>query len=158
MVLSGIASRGHMMSKSPPGSMGGTFGANAVSAAAAVATLDVINSEGLLANAAARGEQLQAGLRALALRHPGHILDVRGRGCMVGLEFNHPAGSGFAGAVTQAAMERSGLLLLTTGWRETIRFIPPLVITKEEVDTALEAVGDAMEHVIQGWKAPPGGA
>jgi 4-aminobutyrate aminotransferase len=132
MVLSGIAARGGMMAKSPPGSMGGTFGANAVSAAAAVATLDVIREEGLLANATARGNQLQEGLRALAARHPGHIFDVRGRGCMVGLEFNHPAGSGFAAAVTAEAMNQ-GLLLLTTGWRETIRFIPPLIVSQAEM-------------------------
>lgn len=121
-----------MMLKSPPGSMGGTYGANAVSAAAACATFDVINEEGLLANATARGAQLQAGLRALSDKYPGHILDIRGRGCMVGLEFNHPAGSGFAGAVTAEAM-RHGLLLLTTGWRETIRFIPPLVVSEFEM-------------------------
>jgi 4-aminobutyrate aminotransferase len=135
--------------------MGGTYGANAVSAAAAVATLDVINDEGLLANAGARGEQLRAGLRALAARHAGHVLDVRGRGCMVGLEFNHPAGSGFAGAVTAAAMEQ-GLLLLTTGWRETIRFIPPLVVSEQEMAQGLEMLGCAMDKVVREWKGAPG--
>jgi 4-aminobutyrate aminotransferase len=109
--LSGIATRGDMMRKSPPGSMGGTYGANAVAAAAAVATIDAIVEEGMLANAAARGAQLQAGLRRLAAKHPEHTLDVRGRGCMVGWEFNMPAGSGFAGHVTACAMEEGALLL-----------------------------------------------
>lgn len=152
--LSGIMTRPGLMQKSPPGSMGGTYGATAVAAAAAVATLRVMREEGLPANAAARGAQLSAGLRALSRRFPGHIADVRGRGCMVGLEFAHPAGSGFAGAVTAAAMDR-GLLLLTTGWRETIRFIPPLTVSEAEVDTALAAFGGALDHVVKEWKAAP---
>jgi 4-aminobutyrate aminotransferase len=152
--LSGIATRPGYMMKSPPGSMGGTYGATAVSAAAAVATLEVVQEEGLAANAAARGEQLQAGLRAQQAEFPHHIADVRGRGCMVGLEFAHPAGSGFAGAVTAAAMGH-GLLLLTTGWRETIRFIPPLVITKEEVDVALDKFSAALRETVKAWKGAP---
>lgn len=88
-----------------------------------------------------------AGLRQIASEFPGHVADVRGRGCMVGLEFAHPTGSGIAGAVTHAAMQR-GLMLLTTGWRETIRFIPPLVITKDEVDTALTMFRQAMQDVV----------
>lgn len=137
--LSGIMARPHFMRKSPPGSMGGTYGATAIAASAAVATLGVIQEEGLLANAQARGAQLQAGLQAIAARHPGVIADVRGRGCMVGLEFSATVGSGFAGAVTAGAMER-GLLLFTTGWRETIRLIPALIVTQQECDTALQVI------------------
>ncbi len=152
--LSGIMTKPHMMLKSPPGSMGGTYGATAVSAAAAVETLRVMREEKLPENAAARGSQLSAGLLSLSSRFPGHIADVRGRGCMIGLEFAHPPGSGFAGAVTAAAMER-GLLLLTTGWRETIRFIPPLIVSEKEINTALEIFGDSLATVIKEWKAPP---
>jgi 4-aminobutyrate aminotransferase len=100
------------MKKSPPGSMGGTYGCNAVAAAAAVATIDAIVEENLVDNARQRGDQLRSALQALQKKYPSHILDVRGRGLMVGLEFKHPAGSGFAGAVTAACMEH-GLLLLT---------------------------------------------
>lgn len=153
MPLSGIATRTEYMMKSPPSSMGGTYGANAVCAAAAVATLNVIAEEKLLENATARGAQLQAGLRRLAEKYPGHILDVRGRGCMVGLEFTHAPGSGFAGAVTAAAM-RHGLLLLTAGWREIIRFIPPLVITEAQMSTALERLDASMADAIKTFKAP----
>jgi len=152
--LSGIMTRGDRMKKSPPGSMGGTYGATAVSAAAAVATLRVMRDERLPENAAARGAQLTAGLRALSARHPGVIADVRGRGLMVGLEFAHAAGGGFAGAVTAAAMER-GLLLFTTGWRETIRFIPPLTVSAAEVDQALAIFGDALAAVAKEWKDKP---
>ncbi len=146
--LSGIMTRPEFMKKSPAGSMGGTYGATAIAAAAAVETLNVIHDEGLLSNATERGEQLQLGLRALAKAHPGTISDIRGRGCMVGLEFAAPAGSGFAGAVTVEAMAR-GLLLFTTGWRETIRLIPPLIVTKEQCETALEVIGQSIEAVAK---------
>ena len=145
--LSGIATRPGFMHKSPAGSMGGTYGATAVSAAAAVATLETIRDERLLENAAARGAQLSAGLRALQAEFPDRILDVRGRGCMVGLEFRAPIGSGVAGAVTAAAMDE-GLLLLTTGLRETIRFIPPLIISAAEVDDALARFGTALRKAF----------
>lgn len=145
--LSGIATKPQYMQKSPPGSMGGTFGCTAVSAAAAVATLETIQEEKLLDNATARGLQLINGLKSIQKDFPNHIIDVRGRGCMIGLEFGHPYGSGVAGNVTAACMEE-GLLLLTTGWRETIRFIPPLVITKDEVDFALKAFRKACEKVL----------
>jgi 4-aminobutyrate aminotransferase len=149
--LSGIATKPHYMLKSPAGSMGGTYGPTAVAASAAVATLRVIEEEGLLGNAHARGVQMQEGLRAIAKRYPGHIADVRGRGCMVGLEFAYPAGSGIAGAVTAHAMNH-GLLLLTTGWRETIRFIPPLTVTEKEMDFALEAFEKGMKDALASWK------
>lgn len=69
---------------------------------------------------------------------------------MVGLEFNHAPGSGFASAVTAACMEQ-GLLLLTTGWRETIRFIPPLVVSSSEMDHALAIFEKALLKTITGW-------
>lgn len=136
--LSGIATRGDMMRKSPPGSMGGTYGANAVAAAAAVATIDAIVEEGMLANAAARGAQLQAGLRRLAAKHPEHTLDVRGRGCMVGWEFNMPAGSGFAGHVTACAMEE-GALLLTSVRRCACVWLAPAVVCRRRIAAVVAA-------------------
>jgi 4-aminobutyrate aminotransferase len=69
---------------------------------------------------------------------------------MVGLEFNHAPGSGFASAVTAACMEK-GLLLLTTGWRETIRFIPPLIVSSSEMDQALDIFESALLETISGW-------
>lgn len=154
MPLSGIAAKTEFMKKSPPGSMGGTYGCNAVSAAAAVATLNAIKEENMLANATARGDQLQNGLKALQKKYPQHILEVRGRGCMVGLEFNHPPSSGFAGHVTAKCMDH-GLLLLTAGWRETIRFIPPLVISEQEMATAIDMFTKGFEDAIKTWSGAP---
>src|SRR5690606_22119169 len=112
--LSGIAASEELMSKAWPGSQGGTYGANAVACAAAVATLDVIQEEGLVENAAARGEQLRSGLEKVAA-DDDRITDVRGLGLMLGSEFRDAEGNpdGAMAAVAQQEAARRGLLLLT---------------------------------------------
>ncbi len=85
MPLSGIMARRELLDRFAPGSHGGTYGGNAVACAAAVATLDVIESEGLLANAARQGERLLAGIREAAEGH-SCVAEVRGRGLMIGIE------------------------------------------------------------------------
>jgi 4-aminobutyrate aminotransferase len=148
--LSGILAKRALMDKLQPGTHGGTYGGNIVACAAANATLDVIEDEGLVANARERGRQLIAGLRSLAPRHPA-IGDVRGLGCMVGLEFVRPGeGDGrvpnpdMAKRVLAAALERH-LIVLTAGtYVNVVRIIPPLVTTAEEVDRALSILGDSL--------------
>ena len=138
--LSGIAAPGALMAKAWPGSQGGTYGGNAVACAAALATLDVIEDEGLVANAADQGLRLLEGLRKVAADHPD-IADVRGLGLMVGNEFCTPDGAPDTAAATRAhaAAAERGLLLLTCGpYGNVVRMIPPLVVTAEQVD---EAVG-----------------
>ncbi|WAL66834.1 aminotransferase class III-fold pyridoxal phosphate-dependent enzyme [Amycolatopsis cynarae] len=137
--LSGIAASAELMAKAFPGSQGGTYGGNAVSCAAALATLDVIEEEGLVANAAARGAQLLEGARLIGDKTP-EIGDVRGLGLMVGSEFTTADGEP-ATALAQAAQQeaaRRGLLMLTCGaYSNVVRMIPPLVVTAEQVDEAL---------------------
>src|SRR4029077_4224256 len=89
LALGGILTRRAILDRLPPGSHGGTYGGNVVACAAANATLDVIEHEGLVSNARERGAQLLAGLRALAPRYPS-IGDVRGLGLMLALEFIKP--------------------------------------------------------------------
>jgi 4-aminobutyrate aminotransferase len=151
MPLSGILARKELMDRLPPGSHGGTYGGNAVSCAAALATLDVIEDEGLVVNARERGEQFVAGLRRLAPTHPS-MGDVRGLGLMVAVEFVNPDdGDGrtpdaaLTKRVQQACFER-GLLLLTAGtYVNVIRIIPPLVTTADEVDRALVIIAEALD-------------
>ncbi|NKY53412.1 aspartate aminotransferase family protein [Nocardia vermiculata] len=135
--LSGIAAPSELMAKAWPGSQGGTYGGNAVACAAAVATIDVIESEGLVDNAATRGEQLLAGVRAGATKQIG---DVRGLGLLVGSEFTTATGepdSATAAAAQQAAA-RHGLLLLTCGaYSNVVRMIPPLIVSSDQIDEAL---------------------
>ncbi|MCX3063382.1 aspartate aminotransferase family protein [Streptomyces beihaiensis] len=142
--LSAIAAPRELMAKAWPGSQGGTYGGNAVACAAALATLDVIQEEKLVRNAAERGAQLFAGLREVAAARPvggqGGIGDVRGLGLMAGTEFvtadGEPDGA-TASRVHAAAAER-GLLLLTCGTQgQVVRMIPPLVITADQVDEGL---------------------
>ena len=87
--LSGIMARRSLIDRFPPSAHGGTYGGNVVACAAALATLDVIESEGLVANAERQGERLLAGLRAAATGVAG-VADVRGRGLMLAIEFAEP--------------------------------------------------------------------
>jgi 4-aminobutyrate aminotransferase len=147
--LSAIAASADLMGKAWPGSQGGTYGANAVACAAALATLDVIQQEDLVGNAATRGAQLRAGLEKAAARHDG-ITDVRGLGLMQGCEFRDAAGKPDpvgAKAAQQAAHEH-GLLLLTCGaWGQVVRFIPALVVTEAQVDEALQTWEQVVDSV-----------
>ncbi|MFD8102278.1 aspartate aminotransferase family protein [Nocardia fluminea] len=135
--LSGIAASRELMAKAWPGSQGGTYGGNAVACAAAIATLEVIETEGLVDNAAIRGAQLLAGVENLATKAIG---DVRGLGLLVGAEFTTPTGepdTATASAAQRAAVGK-GLLLLTCGAHmNVVRMIPPLIVTETQVDDAL---------------------
>ena len=145
-----MATSTERMEQGWPGSQGGTYGGNAVAAAAACATLDVVRDEGLVANSAARGEQLQAGLREIQTDHPV-IGDVRGYGLMQGIEFTAP--DGIADAATAQAVQQAttghGLLTLTCGpLNNVVRLIPALVVTEEEVGHGLERFRAAVEEVV----------
>jgi 4-aminobutyrate aminotransferase len=145
--IAGVFSRMELMQKWSTGTHGGTFGGNAVAAAAAVATIQAMGEEGMLENARLRGEQLVTGLRHLQEEAPA-IGDVRGLGLMVASEFRSADGvpdKAAAKAVVQACQER-GLLLLTCGpWDNTIRWIPPLIVSESQVSQALGIFTAALE-------------
>jgi 4-aminobutyrate aminotransferase len=147
--LSGIAAPARIMEKAWPGSQGGTYGANAVACAAALATLDVIRDEGLVENAADRGAELRAALQEVASRST-RITDVRGLGLMLGNEFRDAAGEpdGVTAAAVQQEAARRGLLLLTCGaWGQVVRFIPALVVDPAQVKEAAGIWEDAVTSV-----------
>ncbi|MFJ8826907.1 aspartate aminotransferase family protein [Streptomyces sp. NPDC102467] len=145
--LSGIAASADLMHQARPGSQGGTYGGNAVACAAACATLDVIAEEGLVANAAAMGTRLRAGLEAVAAKTPA-IGDVRGLGLMLASEFTTADGDPDPATALRAqqAAADEGLLLLTCGpWGNVVRMIPALVVTENQVDEALRLWGAAVD-------------
>ncbi len=145
--LSGIAASEELMAKGWPGSQGGTYGGNAVSCAAAVATLEVIEKEDLVANAAARGVQLLDGARARAIDGIG---DVRGLGLLVGSEFTAADGSAdrAKAAAAQQLAAKKGLLLLTCGAHmNVVRMIPPLIVTAEQIEDALKIWSEVLDEV-----------
>jgi 4-aminobutyrate aminotransferase len=148
--LSGIIARADLMARWRPGAHGGTFGGNVIACAAANATLDVIEDEGLVANARDRGAQLLGGLRRLAPAYPA-IGDVRGLGCMVAMEFVKPnEGDGrvpdpeMTKRVIAEALERHLIVLSAGPYAQVARIIPPLVTTAREVDLALHIFDEAL--------------
>ncbi len=150
--ISGIASKAHLMDKWKPGTHGGTYGGgSAIATAAAAETVRVIKEEQLAERASKMGAYLRQKLEALQERFP-QIGDVRGAGLMIGVEFSQPGTTGkpdkdTAKAVARACVENH-LLLLTCGtYENVIRFIPPLIVSEEEIDEALTIFEAALESV-----------
>jgi 4-aminobutyrate aminotransferase len=144
MPLGAMVARAEIMESWSIGAHGSTYGGNPVACAAALATIELLEG-GLVDNAAERGEEAMAGLREIQGRHPQAVLDVRGRGLMIGVEFASPK---LAEDVQWACFER-GLLVLECG-RQTVRLCPPLVASARDIETALgifeEAVADVAVH------------
>ncbi len=147
MPISAIASRAELMDRWPAGTHGGTYGGgNAVAAAAASATIDVIRDDKLVENAAVCGAFLLDKLRELQAEYPV-IGDVRGRGLMLGLEFTAPDGSpdaATADAVLAESLRRRLLLLNCGSYKNVVRWIPPLIVTEEQLATALSTFSEAL--------------
>lgn len=150
MPISGVISRLELMSKWIPGSHGGTYGGNAVAAAAAVATIRTIKEEKIIENVVTRGAQLKAGLAHLQEKYP-QIADVRGLGLMVGTEFRDAQGKPdkkTTKAVQAECLSRQMMLLTAGPWDNTIRWIPPLVVTESQMNEALNIFESALAAVI----------
>ncbi|WP_208719309.1 acetylornithine transaminase [Corallococcus sicarius] len=114
-----------------PGTHGSTFGGNLVSAAAANVVLRLLRQPGFLADVQAKGEHFLAGGRALqAALPPGRVKAVRGKGLLMGVELDREA------APVVAKLRDAGLLVNSAG-ETTVRFAPPLIITRQELDEAL---------------------
>ena len=114
-----------------PGDHGSTFGGNPVACAAAVAVCETIDEE-LLADVRANGERLRAGLASLP-----HVVEVRGRGLLVGAELDVPAQP-----IVDAALD-AGLVCLTSG-ADVLRLAPPLVVDASHVDRAIEILTEVL--------------
>jgi len=148
MPLSCIAAKSEIMDTSPPGSHGGTYGGNAVACAAAAANIKIYREENLLENATKLGEKLLARLKEFKDKYPS-IGDVRGLGLMAGVEFVKPGGKipdkAKAMAMRNACID-NGMLILTCGTPDNIiRFIPPLIINKEQLEEGLNIFERALE-------------
>ncbi|KAI9365773.1 pyridoxal phosphate-dependent transferase [Pilaira anomala] len=150
--ISAVVSRKEIMDKQPPGSMGGTYSGNAISCAAANATLKVFDDEDLLKNCNVRSEQFFKGLKSKlpGLLPEGVTCDIRGKGLMIGIEFMGVP-YGFASSVASEAL-KNDTILLTTSIYETLRLIPPLNITEEETDLALERVTASVAAAVENLK------
>jgi len=145
--LSALATSRALQERWGKSAHGSTYGGNPVACAAGIAVLDTIRDEGLLDNAARRGEELTAGLRAMQAEDD-RIGDVRGPGLMIGVELVRGAARTPDGDLANAVQARAlelGLLILTCGpSHETIRWIAPLDVTEAEVSEGLEIFGEAL--------------
>ncbi|KAI5199978.1 4-aminobutyrate aminotransferase [Aureobasidium subglaciale] len=145
--LSAIVSRKELMDKQAPGSMGGTYAGNAVSCAAGVAVAKAFKEEKILDNVNARGAELKNALLAAKKETGELIFDVRGLGLMLALEC--APGKGYASKIQAKCMEKD-MLVLTTSIYDTLRFIPPLNITKEDMAKGIKIITDAIKEVAAG--------
>jgi 4-aminobutyrate aminotransferase len=148
MPIGAIVSRRELQERWGVGAHGTTFGGNPVSCAAGIAVLDTIARQRLIANSAARGDELVAGLRAV-MAADERIGDVRGRGLMVGVELVKDRETREPDTETSEALVSAcadqGLLILNCGTHHNvIRFLPPIDSTAEEIGRGVEMFASAL--------------
>jgi len=145
--LAGVTGRAELMDAPHGSGLGGTYGGNPVSCAAALATLRTIREQGLVERAAAIGQAVLPRLRAAQAGDP-RIGDVRGRGAMLAVEFVLPGGDEPDAATTKAvaaACHAAGLIVLTCGsWGNVLRLLPPLAIGDELLAEGIDALVEAI--------------
>lgn len=124
-----------------PGNHASTFGGNPFACAAALTVCQTVEQEGLLQNVQERGEQLRKGLRAIAAKYPQLIAEVRGWGLINGMELQ-PESPLTSIEIVKTAMDQ-GVLLVPAG-PKVVRFVPPLIVSAEEVDRAVSEVEKAI--------------
>jgi ornithine--oxo-acid transaminase len=137
--VSAVLSNNAVLGTLKPGQHGSTFGGNPLACAVARAALRVLVEEGMIENAAVQGERFLEGLRSI---RANVIREVRGRGLMLAVELHPEAG----GARRYCeALQKKGILAKDTHVH-TIRIAPPLVITSDQVDWALERIGATLRQ------------
>jgi len=133
--IGAMLARGEAANVLTPGTHASTYGGNPLACAAALAVAEYLSKHDVLANVRARGEQLAAGLRDAAQRHPSVLGEARGWGLIRGVPIKDSAGCTAAELVVSAMEE--GLLLVAAG-PAVVRFVPPLIVSEAEVAEALE--------------------
>ncbi len=133
-----------------PGMHGTTFGGGPLACSVAIAVIDAIEKDGLLANATAVGDYFQQQLRSLAKRHEA-IVDVRGKGLMVAAELD----SAELGKLTVAEMLKRHILINCTS-DTVLRFLPPYILERAHVDTAIKALDEIFTEYAAQFAAGQG--
>ena len=150
--LSAVVGKAHIMDSLEPGQLGSTFGGNPVACAAALATLEVIEEEGLLERAGEIGAVAMERLGRLQEKYD-QIGDVRGLGAMIGIEFVSSADKTPNKAAVEAVVQYArdhGLILLPTGtYSNVIRLLPPLRMSDAELQEGLNILEEAIENVLE---------
>jgi 4-aminobutyrate aminotransferase len=150
MPLSGVFSRLELMKKWSTGTHGGTYGGNAIACAAGVASIQAMRDEGMIENAQLRGVQLTARLKQIQQKYPV-IGDVRGLGLMIGVEFrsaDRKPDKTTTKAIVNACFKRNLMLLNCGTYDNVIRWIPPLIVTAQQIDEAVDIFEAAVQEVV----------
>ncbi len=149
--LSGIVGRADIIDAVEPGGLGGTFAGNPLACAAALATLDAFAYDGVLEQGRALARTVRSRLERLASDYPAHVVDVRGLGAMLAIEFADvpdAAGRSLAQRVVAAAFDE-GLVALTAGpGSNVLRVLVPLVASEGELARGFEALERACARVL----------
>ena len=148
--LAAVTARAEIMDSSHIGGLGGTYGGNPIACAAALAAIEIIESEKLVDRARHLGEIMKSALAEIASKHPA-IGEIRGRGAMIAIELIKP-GTKDPNTELMAKVikhcQSKGVLILTAGsYGNVIRFLPPLVITDELLKDALGVLAEAFDSV-----------
>ncbi len=139
--FSALGTRRELDDKWPTGSHGGTYGGNPMGCAAALATIEVLTADGFMANVNERGRQLADGLRRLQ-EHHASIVQVRALGLMIAAQFDTAARTS---TIVSHCLRQGKLITMTAGAAgTTLRFMPPLTVTADEIDLALAALDKAL--------------
>jgi 4-aminobutyrate aminotransferase/(S)-3-amino-2-methylpropionate transaminase len=144
MVLGAVTGRAEIMDSVHVGGLGGTFGGNPVSCAAALATLDRIEALGLVARGAQIGARLAERLESWRNRHP-NVGDARGLGAMRAVELvldkrNKTPAAELTSRIIERSAERGVLLISAGTWSNVLRFLVPLVISDDQLDEGLDVI------------------
>jgi len=158
MPLSAITGRAEIMDAPHPGGLGGTYSGNPLACVAALAAIEQISDPAFLARATELGDRLRHRLEAIQRRHPDLVGDVRGVGPMLVMEMVHDAAgkrpSMEAASAVTAETVRNGVITIRAGlYSNCVRFLPPLTISDELLDEALDVV-DAAVDVVAGSLVP----
>ena len=139
--FSALGTRRELDDKWPTGSHGGTYGGNPMGCAAALATIEVLTADGFMANVNERGRQLADGLRRLQ-EHHASIVQVRALGLMIAAQFDTAVRTS---AIVSHCLREGKLITMTAGAAgTTLRFMPPLTVSSDEIDLALAALDKAL--------------
>jgi 4-aminobutyrate aminotransferase-like enzyme len=146
--LAAIAASSELWDTCLPGSMGGTYGGNAVACAAGVATIDAMREDGMLENAARQGDKIQKFFTDKQAKYPA-IGEVRGKGLMCAIECVMPGTKDPNAAAAKAFIGeclKNKLIIMGAGsFGNCVRFLPPLNLSDADLDTAFEVFEKASQ-------------
>ncbi len=153
MPLSAVIGRSDVMEAPHPGGLGGTYSGNPLACVAALAALDMIDTPEFLARATEVGKHLRARLEAMQSRHPQLIGDVRGLGPMLAMELvrdphTREPWMEATQAVNAATLERGVITIRAGLFSNCVRFLPPLNISDDVLDEALDVVDQAVDATV----------